>query len=150
MTTTQLTATVPVVHRSARPRIRSVLAGSVAGSFAAAAVLVAYGAAAIAAHGPMHVGHAADAVPITAASFAIGVLFSSFFGTVLAVALARWAKHPARTFQRAAIALTVVSLYAPFTAQTDTATRFYLAVGHVVAAAIVIPVIVRSLRTRRA
>jgi hypothetical protein len=45
--------------------------------------------------------------------------------------------------------LTAVSLYAPFTAQTDTATKYLLAVGHVVAAAVIVPLIVRALRSTR-
>jgi hypothetical protein len=149
-TTTQLRRTAYVPVRQAQPRtpFRRVAVGSVAAAVAGAAVLFAYGAAAIAVHGSMSVGDPGHTVPITAASFAIGVLFSSFFGVLLAVALARWAKRPAQTFTRAAIALTVVSLYAPFTAQTDTATRYLLAVGHVIAAAVIIPLVVRSLRGR--
>jgi hypothetical protein len=149
MTTTQIHTISTVQHTvTTRPPARRVLVGGVAGTVAGAAVLLAYGALAIAAHGPMHVGDGSDATPITAASFAIGVLFSSFFGVGLAVALARWAKRPARTFQRAAVVLTAVSLWAPLTAQTDDATRVWLAVGHVVAAGVIIPLIVRSLRTR--
>ena len=149
MTTAQITSTTFAPQTTTgRSPIRRVLGGSAVGAAAGAVVLFGYGAAAVAAHGPMHVGSPGETTPITAASFAIGVLFSSFFGIVLAVALARWAKHPARTFQRVAIVLTVVSLWAPFTAQTDDATRFLLAGGHVVAAFVVIPVIVRSLRTR--
>jgi hypothetical protein len=149
-TTTQLRRTAYVPVRQAQPRtpFRRVAGGSVAAAVAGATVLFAYGAAAIAVHGSMSVGDPGHTVPITAASFAIGVLFSSFFGVLLAVAIARWAKRPAQTFTRAAIALTVVSLYAPFTAQTDTATRYLLAVGHVIAAAVIIPLVVRSLRGR--
>ena len=150
MTTTQFPSTSHIVVRKAdaRPPIRRVARDSVVGVLAGAAALFAYGAAAVAVHGPMEVGDPGNTAPITAASFAIGVLFSSFFGVVIAVALARWAKRPARTFQRAAIALTVVSLWAPFTAQTDGTTRAILAVGHVVAAAVIIPLVVRALRTR--
>jgi peptidoglycan/LPS O-acetylase OafA/YrhL len=150
MTTTQLprSAYAPVRKSDPRPSLRRVARESVIGVVAGAAVLFAYGAAAVAVHGPMAVGDPGDTVPITAASFAIGVLFSSFFGVVIAVALARWAKRPARTFQRAAIVLAAGSLYAPFTAHTDTATKYVLAVGHVVAAAVIVPLIVRALRTR--
>jgi hypothetical protein len=152
MTTTQYpsTACAPVRPTDAREPLRRVAGRSVVAVATGAAVLFAYGAAAIAVHGPLSVGEPGDTVPINAASFSIGVLFSSFFGVVIAVALARWAKRPARTFQRAAIALTAVSLYAPFTAQTDTATKYLLAVGHVVAAAVIVPLIVRALRPSRA
>jgi hypothetical protein len=151
MSTTQYprTAYVPVRHADPRAPVRRVLGGSVAAAVAGAAVLFAYGAAAIAVHGSMSVGDPGDTVPITAASFSIGVLFSSFFGVLLAVALGRWAKRPACTFQRVAVVLTVVSLYAPFTAHTDTGTKYLLAVGHLVAAAVIIPLVVRSLRAVR-
>ena len=43
-----------------------------------------------------------------------------------------------------------MSLYAPFTAQTDNGTKYVLAVGHVVAAAVIVPLIVRALRASRA
>jgi hypothetical protein len=152
MTTTQLPRTADVAVRQAEPRpsLRRVAGGSVVAALTGAAVLFGYGAAAVAVHGPMQVGDPGNTVPITAASFAIGILFSSFFGIVVAVVLARRAKRPAHTFQRAAIALTVVSLYAPFTAHTDTSTQWYLAVGHVVAASVVIPLVVRALRSRTA
>ena len=151
MTTTQFSRTTSVAVRAADPRppLRRVARDSVIGVVAGAAVLFGYGVTAVAVHGPMEVGDPGNTTPITAASFAIGVLFSSFFGVLLALALARWAKRPARTFQRTAIVLTVVSLWAPFTASTDGATRATLAVGHIVAAGVIIPLIVRALRTRR-
>lgn len=151
MTTTQFPSTAFSPVRPADPRVpvRRVVGRSVTAVAAGAVALFAYGAAAVAVHGPMSVGDAGSTVPINAASFSIGVLFSSFFGVAIAVALARWGERPARTFQRAAVALTAVSLYAPFTAQTDTATKYLLAVGHVVAAAVIVPLIVRALRSTR-
>jgi hypothetical protein len=149
MTATQIRRTTAQTTPSARPSIRRVLVGCAGGAAAGAAVLFGYGAVAVAIHGPMQAANhgASHAVPITAASFAIGVLFSTFVGTILAAAIARWASHPARTFLRAAIALTVVSLAAPLAAShTTEATRLILAGGHVVAAAVVIPVIVKALR----
>jgi hypothetical protein len=149
MTTTQYPTTAYASVRPTDPRVPlgRVAGRSVVAVAAGAVALFAYGAAAIAVHGPMSVGDPGNTVPINATSFSIGVLFSSFFGVVIAVVLARWAKRPARTFQRAAIALTVVSLYAPFTAQTETGTKFVLAVGHVIAAAVIVPLIVRALRS---
>lgn len=151
MTTTQYpsTAYAPVRPADVRVPLRRVAGRSVVAVATGAAVLFAYGAAAIAVHGPLSVGEPGDTVPINAASFSIGVRFSAFFGVVLAVALARWTKRPDRIFARAAIALTVVSLWAPFTAETDQATRWLLGGGHVVAAFVVIPFVVRALRTER-
>jgi hypothetical protein len=133
------------------PSVRRVLAGCLAAAVAGSVVLLGCGALALAVHGPMQAGDpgAAEAVPITAASFAIGVVFSAFFGSILALALARRAKQPALTFLRAATVLTVVSLAAPLAAShTTEATRLILATGHLVAAAVVIPVIVRALHPR--
>jgi Family of unknown function (DUF6069) len=150
MTTTQIprTARVTVENAEPRPPLRRVAGRSTVAAGAGAAVLLGYGALAVAAHGPMQVGDPGHTTPINAASFAIGVLFSSFFGIVLAVVLARWAKHPARTFGRVAVALTAISLWAPYTAQTDDATKLLLAGGHALAAIVIVPLIVRALRTR--
>lgn len=154
MTTTQLTEPVHTATTTAtRPRVRGVAARGVVASLAGAAVLFGYGAVAVAIHGPMQAGDpgASEAAPINAASFSIGVLFSSFLGVVIAVALARWAKRPARTFTRAAVVLTVVSMFFPLAStHTDEATRLFLAGGHVVAAAVIIPLVVRALRKSRA
>jgi hypothetical protein len=136
--------------RAPRPAVRRVLTGSIGAAAAGAVVVLGYGALAIAVHGPMQAGDmgASEAAPINAASFAIGVAFSSFFAILIALAIGRWAGRPARTFQRTAIALTVVSLAAPLGAShTDEATRLLLAGGHVVAALVVIPLIVSALRT---
>jgi protein-S-isoprenylcysteine O-methyltransferase Ste14 len=58
----------------------------------------------------------------------------------------RRAAVPARAFLRTAVVLTVVSLAFPLTAtHTDTATRLTLALGHLVAAALIIPILVASL-----
>jgi hypothetical protein len=149
MTTTQLTTTVRTPAPTTRPSVRRVAARGAVASLAGALALLAYGAAAIAVHGPMQAGDpgASKAVPLNAASFSIGVLFSSFAGVLVAVAVARWAKRPARTFGRAAAALTAVSLFFPLAAShTDEATRLVLAGGHLVAAAVIIPAIVQALR----
>ena len=151
MTTTHLrqSAVRTQPGRASRPGVRRVLTGSIGAAAAGAAVLLGYGALAVAVHGPMRAGDpgASEAAPINAASFAIGVVFSSFFAVLIALALARWAARPDRAFRRTAIVLTVVSLVAPLAAShTDEATRLLLAGGHVVAALVVIPLIVRALR----
>ncbi|HEY3528840.1 MAG TPA: DUF6069 family protein [Nocardioides sp.] len=155
MTTTQTTRTRRMTAhaepaRASRPRARRVLAGGVGASAAGAVVLLGYGALAVALHGPMQAGDpgAADATPINAASFPIGLLFCAVVAIPLAVAIGRFASRPTRTFRHTAIVLTAVSLVAPIGAtHTDVATRFLLAGGHVVAAAVVIPLIIRALRT---
>jgi len=87
---------------------------------------------------------------INPGSFATGTLVCAFWGTVLAVVLARRAAHPARTFARSATALVAVSLAFPLdAAHTATATRLTLAGAHLLAASIIVPVITRRLAHRR-
>jgi Family of unknown function (DUF6069) len=88
-----------------------------------------------------------QASPITVGMFAMGTLICTFWGTVLAVILYRYAARPARIFTATALALTAVSLIAPISA-ADTAgsTKTMLAVAHLLVAAIVIPLLARRLR----
>jgi hypothetical protein len=76
------------------------------------------------------------AVPITPSSFSVGVLFCTALGTLLAVVLARRAISPARTFARAAVVVTAVSLVPRLLAShTVESTRLTLAGAHLLAAA---------------
>jgi hypothetical protein len=119
----------------------------VAGAIAAAAgaiVLYAYGTLAQALDVPMRAGEvgASQAQAITPASFAAGVVFCTAAGTILAMVLARRAANPARAFLRTSLILVAVSLVFPLAAShTATSTRLTLALGHLIAAAIVIPII---------
>jgi hypothetical protein len=75
-----------------------------------------------------------------------GVLFWGFFGVVLAVALARFARRPRSTFRRTTWTLTVVSLFAPMVVDAASiATNLALAASHVVAAAVIIPIVAARL-----
>jgi Family of unknown function (DUF6069) len=119
---------------------------------AAAVATEAYGLAARAAGVPMEAGNvgASVAEPVTVGMFAMGTLICTFWGTVLAVLLARFARRPARAYLRVSVALTVVSLAFPLSAgATATSTRLMLAVAHLVAAAIVIPTVTRRLTAVR-
>ncbi|MCX4911465.1 DUF6069 family protein [Streptomyces sp. NBC_00878] len=93
---------------------------------------------------------ATEAAEIPVGGFFGGVLFWSVAGIVLAVALARWAKRPARTFVVCTVALTALSVAGPALApHTATSTQVVLAVSHLVAAAVIIPVVARRLSHRR-
>jgi putative copper export protein len=120
---------------------------SIAAGAAALVVIEAYGAIARAA-----------GVPLTAAAFgahtetqvnagwlAFGVALGTFWGTVLAVVFARWAARPARAFLITTLPLLALSLTGPLTAHATTATKLTLVCGHLIAAAIIIPVVVRRL-----
>ncbi|WAU83275.1 DUF6069 family protein [Streptomyces sp. Qhu-G9] len=91
-----------------------------------------------------------EAAAIPVGGFAGGVVFWSIVGIVLAVALARWAGRPARTFVVTTVALTVLSLAGPAVApHTALSTQVVLAVSHVVAAAVIIPPLARRLSRRQ-
>ncbi|GIJ72164.1 DUF6069 family protein [Virgisporangium ochraceum] len=66
-------------------------------------------------------------------------------GLLLALALRRWVARPARAWVRMAVALTAVSLVPPFLVGATLATECALVLVHLVAAAIVIPVVARRL-----
>ena len=144
-TATRATPAPPATSRLAK------LPVSVTGAAAAAAgaaVLYAYGTLAQALDVPMRAGEigASHAQAITPASFAIGVVFCTVAGTILAMVLARRAAHPARAFLRTSLVLVAISLVFPLAAShTATATRLILALGHLIAAAIAIPVITARL-----
>jgi MFS-type transporter involved in bile tolerance (Atg22 family) len=89
---------------------------------------------------------ASHAQAITPVSFAVGAIFCTVLGTILAMILAA---RPARAFLRTTLVLVAVSLAFPLAAgHTAVATRLTLALGHLIAAAIVIPLI--TLRLARA
>jgi hypothetical protein len=121
----------------------SVLAG---GTAAVATEL--YGLAARAAGIPMAAGNigATTAGPITVGMFAMGTLICTFWGTILAVILARYATRPARPYLRTTMALTTVSLASPLAAgDTATSTKLMLALAHLLAASIIIPTVTHRL-----
>ncbi|HEX2298802.1 MAG TPA: DUF6069 family protein [Pseudonocardiaceae bacterium] len=137
-------------HNPAAPASRSFLTTSpvwlvgVLAALAGAVVTEVFGLIARALGVPMEAASpgATAAAPIPPGGFAVSVLVWSVMGIVLAVALARWAKRPARTFVVTTIVLTVLSLLSPALAPyTATSTKIVLALSHLVAAAVVIPLL---------
>jgi hypothetical protein len=94
-------------------------------------------------------------IPIPLLGFAQLTLVFSLIGVGLAAIFARKAKRPRSTFVRTTVALLVLSLVPDFVAipklspDFDTATAWTLAALHVVAAAIVIPVLAGRLAEER-
>jgi hypothetical protein len=148
---TAITATpIPTTAEPRTERLPVWRAGAVAG-VAAAAATTAVALAAKAVDVPMVAApksaDAGRAIPMN--GFAMSTLGCTVVGILIAVALDRWARHPARTFALVATALTVVSFAGPVTTgHATTATRLVLALTHVVAAAIVIPVLTARLAER--
>ncbi|WP_455353863.1 DUF6069 family protein [Streptomyces sp. SYSU K217416] len=155
-----MTATAHTTPRAARTfSIRSVVTGrpvwqvGVLAAVTGAVVTEVFALGARAVGVPMDAASpgAPEAQPIPVLGFAGGVLFWSVVGIVLAVALSRWARRPARTFVAVTVALTALSLVGPFIApHTAASTQVVLALSHLVAAAVIIPPLTARLSVTRA
>ena len=86
----------------------------------------------------------AETIPVAGVATVTG--FFSIVGVAIAVALRRWSARPSERFVQIALALTAVSLVAPLLAGADIATTCALVALHLVAAAVVIPSLAKSLR----
>ncbi len=82
--------------------------------------------------------------------FAVMTGFFSVLGVAIAAALLRWSARPAERFVWTAGALTAVSLVPPLLSGASAATTAALLGLHLVAAAVVIPTLSRSLLRRAA
>ncbi|MGN9789283.1 DUF6069 family protein [Nonomuraea sp. ZG12] len=87
-----------------------------------------------------------ETIPLS--GFAVVTGFFSVVGIVIAVALHRWSARPAERFVWTAVSLTAISLVPPFLSGANTATTTALCGLHLVPAAVMIPTLARSLRTR--
>jgi hypothetical protein len=85
---------------------------------------------------------------IPLSGFAVVTGFFSVVGVVIAAALLRWGARPAERFLWTAVSLTAVSLIPPLLSGANTATITALLGLHLVPAAVMIPTLARSLRTR--
>jgi hypothetical protein len=137
--TATLTDTVSAITRTGRPAL--VGPGVVAG-LAAAAATTAVAAVALAAG--VSLAAAGEQIPLL--GFTQLTFGCSVVGVILAGALRRWAARPRRTFVWTTVGLTALSLAAPCMLPLDAASIAVLVVDHLVAAAIVIPLVARRLR----
>jgi hypothetical protein len=115
---------------------------------AASVAVEAWGLAARAAGVPMKAAGLGShtATPITVGMFAMGTMVVTFWFTFAVVLIARFAKHPERSYLRTALPLLVLSLAAPLTAaDTAISTKLTLAAAHLIAGAIIIPAVARRL-----
>ena len=104
-------------------------------------------AAVASAAGVSFADHTGEGIPVLA--FPQLTLVFSFIGVGIAAVLARRARRPRRTFVRTAVALTVLSFVPDLTFGFDAASAATLIAAHVVAAAIVVPVVAGRLATHR-
>lgn len=91
------------------------------------------------------IGENGDVIPTAGVSIATAALCA--LGVVLAAALRRWSTQPSTTFVRATLTLTAVSLVPPLISGGDAATVSTLILLHLLAAAVVIPALARTLRS---
>ncbi|MBY8877243.1 DUF6069 family protein [Actinacidiphila acidipaludis] len=120
-------------------------------ALAACVVVELWGLAARAAGVPMRAAGLGSqhASTITVGMFAMGTMVVTFWFTFAVVLIARFAKNPARLYLRTALPLLALSLAAPLTAaDTATSTQLVLAAAHLIAGAIIVPVVARRLRAR--
>jgi len=87
-----------------------------------------------------------EAIPLP--GFAVVTGFFSVVGVLIAAALLRWSARPAERFVWTAVALTAISLVPPLLSEADPATTAALLGLHLVAAAVMIPTLARSIRAR--
>jgi hypothetical protein len=111
-----------------------------------AVVAAAVATTAVAAAGDLAgISLAVGGAPIPVPGFAVLTVVFSMVGLVLALVLARSVRRPRLVFVRTTVVLTALSLVPDVLADAATATKLLLMLTHVVAAAIVIPVIARRL-----
>lgn len=127
-------------------RVTTSSIGALVGTGVAATVVASAATMAVAA-----AGHAAGisldmgGVPIPVTGFGVLTAVFSLIGVAIAAVLARFARRPRRTFVRATVVLTVLSLVPDAIADAGPATKALLMLTHLVAAAIVIPAVARRL-----
>ena len=92
------------------------------------------------------VSEGSEAIPLSGVAVMTG--FFSIVGVVIAAGLLRWSARPGERFVRTAVSLTAISLVPPFISEADPATTITLVGLHLVAAAVMIPALARSLRSR--
>jgi hypothetical protein len=141
MSTTTAQTTTPDPTAGAAPTLGSML---LAGSAATVAAAVATSAVAAAGQA-VGISTAIAGAPIPVSGFAVLTAIFSVLGLVIATALRRFARRPRTAWIRTTVVLTVLSFVPDVLADATLATKALLILTHVVAAAIVIPVVARRL-----
>lgn len=135
------TVTADTATTTAAPGYGAMLLAGSAATVAAAVATVAVAAAGQA----VGIGTEISGAPIPTSGFAVLTVFFSVLGLVIATALRRFARHPRTAWVRTTVTLTVLSFVPDVLADAAVPTILLLMLTHVVAAAIVIPVVARRL-----
>jgi hypothetical protein len=137
----------PASGRTGRHRLRGVAVTGVVATLAAMAATALAAALARAAGVDFEVPDGGgETIPVSGVAVVTGVF--SVVGVVIAVALLRWSARPAERFVWTTVSLTAISLVPPFLSGANAGTVTALLGLHLVAAAVMIPTLARSLRTR--
>jgi Family of unknown function (DUF6069) len=90
------------------------------------------------------------ATSVTVGMFALGTMVVTFWFTFAVILIARFATSPRRAYLRTALPLLALSLAVPLTAaDTPISTKLTLAAAHLIAGAIIVPVMARRLSRPR-
>jgi hypothetical protein len=152
MSTTPASVHTPAVPSASFLARRPVWQVSYLSGLTASVAVETQGLAARAAGVPMRAADLGShhATPITIGMFAMGTMVVTFWFTFTVVLIARLAENPKRTYLRTALPLLALSLAVPLTAaDTATSTKLTLAVAHLIAGAIIIPIVARRLPRAR-
>ncbi|MEU8235638.1 DUF6069 family protein [Actinoplanes sp. NPDC048967] len=127
-------------------RIRGLVGTGLVATLAATVVTTLAAALARAAGVDFAIPDGGETIPLS--GFAVVTGFFCIVGVVIAAALLRWSARPADRFRWTAGSLTAVSLIPPLVSGADTNTIAALLGLHLVPAAVMIPTLARSLRSR--
>ena len=136
----------PATDQTNTHRARGLFLTGVIGTLAAMVATTLVAAVAKAAGVDFEVSGSNESIPLSGIAFVTGVF--SGVGTLIAVALLHWSARPAERFVWTAASLTAVSLVPPILAGANAGTSAALVVLHLVAAAVMIPSLARSLSGR--
>jgi len=127
-------------------RVRGLVGTGILATLAAMASTTLVAALARALGVDFQVPEGGETIPLPGIAVMTGIL--SLVGVGLAAALLRWSARPAERFTWTAVSLTAVSLLPPLLVGAGAATTVTLVLLHLVAAAVMIPTLARSLRTQ--
>jgi hypothetical protein len=149
MSTTTVSAPVSAASFLLR---RPVWQVSYLSGLAASVAVEAWGLAARAVGVPMRAASLGShhASTITVGMFAMGTMVVMFWFTFAVILMARFTNNPRRIYLRTALPLLALSLAVPLTAaDTAVSTKLTLAAAHLIAGAIIVPVMARRLSRPR-
>ncbi|MEU5991068.1 DUF6069 family protein [Spirillospora sp. NPDC047418] len=127
-------------------RLRGLVGSGLVAALAAVTATTLAAALARAAGVDFEIPDGGETIPL--GGFAVVTGFFSVVGIVIAAALLRWSARPAARFVWTAVPLTAISLVPPLLSGAGTAAVTTLLALHLVPAAVMIPTLARSLRTR--